>query len=59
MSAVMFNQQKSERDMSAEIRISIRVEGADALSANNGNINVVLLRDDVSSDYVPRYTAVK
>lgn len=54
----MFNQQMSERDMSAEIRISIRVEGADVLSAKNGKINVVLLKDESSRDYVPMEAAV-
>ena len=39
--------------MSAEIRISIRVEAADILSATNNKINVVLIKDEESRDYVP------
>ena len=53
MPATMFNQTSCERDMSAEIRISIRVEAADILSATNNKINVVLIKDEESRDYVP------
>ena len=53
MPATMFNQTSCERDMSAEIRISIRVEAAEILSATNNKINVVLLKDEKSNDYVP------
>ncbi len=52
MPATMFNQTSCERDMSAEIRISIRVEAAEILSATNNKINVVLLKDEKSNDYV-------
>ncbi len=54
MPATMFNQTSCERDMSAEIRISIRVEAAEILSATNNKINVVLLKDEKSNDYVPQ-----
>ncbi|MBQ2007296.1 MAG: phage integrase SAM-like domain-containing protein [Alistipes sp.] len=40
--------------MSAEIRISIRVEAADIVSATNNKINVILLKDEKSQDYVPQ-----
>lgn len=53
MPATMFNQTSCERDMSAEIRISIRVEAADIVSATNNKINVILLKDEKSQDYVP------
>lgn len=46
MPATMFNQTSCERDMSAEIRISIRVEAADIVSATNNKINVILLKDE-------------
>ena len=54
MPATMFNQTSCERDMSAEIRISIRVEAADIVSATNNKINVILLKDEKSQDYVPQ-----
>ena len=53
MPATTFNQTSCERDMSAEIRISIRVEAADIVSATNNKINVILLKDEKSQDYVP------
>lgn len=53
MPATTFNQTSCERDMSAEIRISIRVEAADIVSATNDKINVILLKDEKSQDYVP------
>ena len=40
--------------MGAEIRISIRVEAADIVSATNNKINVILLKDEKSQDYVPQ-----
>lgn len=54
MPATMFNQTSCERDMGAEIRISIRVEAADIVSATNNKINVILLKDEKSQDYVPQ-----
>ena len=48
----MLNQTSCERDMSAEIRISIRVEAADILSATDKKINVILLKDEREQDYV-------
>ena len=57
MSIALLNK-PSERDMSAEIRISIRVEAGNFNSNDGQVINVVLVNDDQTKDYQQPQTDV-
>ncbi len=53
MSVTLLNSATRERDMSTEIRISIRVETANFDSLKDNGISVVLVNDEKYEDYAP------